>query len=46
MLLDECRYEIKKNKMENLLNDDLDTSSSDESDGEESSGSDGKESNE
>ena len=31
-LLEECKYEIKKNKMENLINDDLDTSSSDESD--------------
>ena len=33
-LLEECKYEIKKNKMENLLNDDLDLSSSDESDNE------------
>ena len=33
-LLEECKYEIKKNKMENLINDDLDLSSSDESDGE------------
>ena len=31
-LLEECKYEIKKNKMENLINDDLDLSSSDESD--------------
>ena len=31
-LLEECKYEIKKNKMENLINDDL--SSSDESDNE------------
>ena len=45
-LLEECKYEIKKNRMENLINDDLDTSSSDESDDEESSGSDHKESNE
>ena len=30
-LLEECKYEIKKNKMENL-DDDLDLSSSDESD--------------
>ena len=29
-LLEECKYKIKKNKMENLLNDDLDPSSSDE----------------
>ena len=32
--LEECKYEIKKNKMENLINDDLDPSSSDESDSE------------
>ena len=31
-LLEECKYEIKKKKMENLINDDLDPSSSDESD--------------
>ena len=30
--LEECKYIIKKNKMENLINDDLDQSSSDESD--------------
>ena len=29
-LLEECKYEIKKNKMENLINDDLDSSSSDD----------------
>ena len=29
-LLEECKYEIKKTKMENLLNDDLDSSSTDE----------------
>ena len=28
----ECKYEIKKNRMENLVNDDLEQSSSDESD--------------
>ena len=28
-LLEECKYEIKKNKMKNLINDDLDQSSSD-----------------
>ena len=28
-LLEACKYEIKKNKMENLINDDLDPSSSD-----------------
>ena len=33
-LLEECKYEIKNNKMENLINDDLDPSSSDESDNE------------
>ena len=27
-LQEECKYEIKKNKMENLINDDLDPSSS------------------
>ena len=32
--LEECKYEIKKNRMENLINDDLDPSSSDESDSE------------
>ena len=30
-LLEECQYVIKKNKIENLINDDLDLSSSDES---------------
>ena len=30
-LLEECKYVIRKNKMENLINDDLDLSSSDES---------------
>ena len=29
-LLEECKYEIKKNKMENLINDDLDLTSSDD----------------
>ena len=33
-VLEECKYEIKKNKMEKLINDDLDLSSSDESDNE------------
>ena len=33
-LLGECKYEIKKAKMENLINDDLEKSSSDESDDE------------
>ena len=30
-LLEECRYEIKKNKTENLINDDLDSISSNKS---------------
>ena len=33
-LLEECKYVIRKNKMENLINDDLDLSSSDEPDNE------------
>ena len=33
-LLKQCKLVIKKNKMENLLNDDLDLSLSDESDNE------------
>ena len=33
-LLEEFKYVIRKNKMENLINDDLDLSSSDESDNE------------
>ena len=33
-LLDECKYEIKNSKMENFINDDLDSSLSDESDNE------------
>ena len=32
-LLEECKYVIRNNKMENLINDDLDLSSSDESEG-------------
>ena len=45
ILLEECKYEIKKTKMENLINDDLDLSSSDdhadnESDGETKSDND------
>ena len=28
-LLEECKYKIKENKIENLINDDLDLSSSD-----------------
>ena len=33
-LLEECKYTIKMNKMRNLINDDLDPSSSDESENE------------
>ena len=29
--LEECKYETTKNKVENLINDDLDSSSSDDS---------------
>ena len=36
-LLEECKYVIRKNKMENLINDDLDLNSSDESDNESDS---------
>ena len=32
--MEECKYVIRKNKMEKLINDDLDLSSSDESDNE------------
>ena len=40
-LLEECKYKIKKYKMENLINDDLELSSSDnESDNEFHNGSD------
>ena len=44
-LLEECKYTIKKNKMENLINDDLDLSSSDESDNGFDNESDNDESN-
>ena len=30
VLLEECKYEIKKTKIENLINNDLDLSSSDD----------------
>ena len=33
-LLEECKHVIRKNKMENLINNDLNLSSSDESDNE------------
>ena len=39
-LLEECKYEIKKNKMEKFINDNLDPSSSDESDNESDNESD------
>ena len=38
--LEECQYVIRKNKMGNLTNDDLDLSSSDESDSESDNESD------
>ena len=44
-LLEEWKYEIKKKKMESLLNDDFDLSSSDVSDNEESNGSNNEQSN-
>ena len=45
-LLEECKYEIKKNKMENPINYDLDSSSSDESDNESENKSDNESDNE
>ena len=36
MLLEVCKYEIKKTKIENLINDDLDLSSSDNETGKKS----------
>ena len=45
-LLEECKYLIRKNKMENLINDDLDLSSSDESDSESDNESDNETDNE
>ena len=44
--LEECKYEIKKNQMENLVNDGLDPSSSNESDSECDNGSDNESDNE
>ena len=38
LLLEECKYVIRKNKMENLINHDLSLSSSDESDNESDEG--------
>ena len=45
ILLEDCKYEIKKNKMENLINGYLDPSSSDESDNESDNGSDNESDN-
>ena len=45
-LLEECKYEIKNNKMENLINVDFDPSSSDESDNESDSEPDSEPDNE
>ena len=45
-LLEECKYLIRKNKIENLINDHLDLSSSDESDNESDNESDSDSDNE
>ena len=46
-LIEECKYEIKKAKMENLINDDLDLSSpDDETDNESDNDSDNEPDNE
>ena len=45
-LLEECKYEQEKIKMENLIDDDLEKSSSDESDSESDNDKDNDESNE
>ena len=39
-LLEECKYVIRKNKMENVINDDLDLTLSDESEGDSDQSSD------
>ena len=39
-VLKECKYEIKKKKIQNYINDDFDSSSSDESDNDQPNGSD------
>ena len=44
--LEECKYVIRENKMENLINDDLDLSSPDESDNESDNKSDNEFDNE
>ena len=43
--LEECKYIIRKNKMENLINNDLSLSSSDESDNEDDNESDNESGN-
>ena len=45
-LLEECKYVIRKNKLENLINNDLNLSSSDESDNENDNESDNESGNE
>ena len=45
-LLEECKYVIRKNKTENLINDDIDLSSSDKSGNESDNGSDNESDNE
>ena len=45
-LLEEFKYVIRKNKMDNLINNDLSLSSSDESDNEDDNESDNKSDNE
>ena len=42
ILLEGCKYQIKKNKMGNIINDDFASSSSDESDDESDNESDNK----
>ena len=44
-LLEECKYAIRKNKVDDLINDDLDLSSSDESDNESENESDNQSDN-
>ena len=44
-LLEECKHKIKKNKMENLINDNFDKRSSDQSDNESDDESDNDKSN-
>ena len=43
--MEECKYVIRKKKMENLINDDLNLSSSDESDNESDNESDSESDN-